>query len=292
MRKAALSAKDKFDLLGLSVVPVSAVAGAGLWSALKRKGFSGPELNRREVLDLARRHLGPNVVVHPIPGLGNASYQKQSLPGGKVVHIIRYDPMASKSVIAHEIGHGMGSIPRVPGSGLLSPFFMIGGAMEAGAAKGMGQRLGKFWPAAGVLGAAAYAPTLADEALASHRGRKILRDTGEGAPGLNTALMTYALPMALAGLAGGGSYALGRKIVGRPVLPFSKGAMAMEKEKELVAARLLVKRALAKAAKPPNYRPSTGPQACANCKYFNGGTCKKYNYPVKADYVCDQWESS
>ena len=286
MKKQALTPRDKFDLLGLSIIPAAIGSSAILTKILEHQSFKGPPLQHKDVLKLARKHLGRDVIVQAVPGMQNASYQKIKTPSGRKMHYIRYDPRAGKSIITHEIGHGMGGVPRVPGAGIVAPVAMLGGAFEAGAAGGLGRPMGRFWPAAGLVGAAAWAPTALDEALASRRAKKILKGMGEKPEGLGTALGTYLLPYGLAGGFGAGAYALGRKIRGRPLLSLLKRGSVKDVKGYCPLQKLAAKK------DAPNYRPSTGAKTCANCSRFKPvGTCNKYSFKAKSTWVCDGWET-
>jgi len=136
------------------------------------------------------KYLGTKKVdVKPEKDLGNAYYYKDD----NDKHVIRYDPEFNKSIMAHEIGHGMSSFPRVPLSGLLAgPLLATGGFMygtnlglENGSHDGLGRLLG---------GAAMLTPTLIDEYGASSNARKILKEEGVKPRGLTRAWSTYALP--------------------------------------------------------------------------------------------------
>lgn len=41
-----------------------------------------------------------------------------------------------------------------------------------------------------------------------------------------------------------------------------------------------------------NYREAEGKERCSNCEYFHSDHCSKFDAKVKADHVCDEWESN
>jgi hypothetical protein len=161
----------------------------------------------QSVSRMARKFLGNNVEARPEEGIGNAFYTKERDEEGNFKHVITYDPRVSMGTIAHEIGHGVKPVPRVPLSGLIAPTLMASGLFNAGAALGLGRKVKPLHLGMAALGAGMYAPTLIGEHMASREAKQIM---GEKPRGLGAAYLTYALPPLLAALYGAGAYGLAR----------------------------------------------------------------------------------
>jgi hypothetical protein len=188
--------------------------GLGLsWLASRGMKAKNPEdrIDQKQTTDWAKKYLNTNKVdVAPVQDLGNAYYSKHYNYNGDVAkHEIRYDPEFNKSIAAHEIGHGMWSIPRVPFSSLLGPALLGAGGYDYGSSLGLGdgtnEGLSQF-----LLGGAIMTPTLVDEYMASKNARKILADNNIKPRGLTRAWSTYAAPVAV-GLGALGAGYLGAK---------------------------------------------------------------------------------
>lgn len=216
--------KTTNETIGKSIGPgalaLSLLLGYAAKKGMRAQGphdkIDGPEIERWGNKYLKSNH----VYAFPKPGTDNASYQKIKFhPDGKNKpeqegHVINYDPTLSKSVGAHEIGHGMKSIPRVPFSSLLAPYLLASGGYEAGVASGLGGGDQVETSAAGgvgkgLLGLGLIAPTLADEWMASKNAKKILKTEGIKPRGLTRAWGTYAAPVGVGALAAGAGYAFG-----------------------------------------------------------------------------------
>jgi hypothetical protein len=225
MKKQAgiLSPGQKVSLFGATLLPISLTAGALANWNVRRRAFDDIPTTEKAVRNLARKHLGDNIEIRSVEGLGNAFHSVERDEAGKTKHVITYDPRVNMSVIAHEIGHGLKPIPRVPLSSLLGPALMSMGMFNIGARAGLGSDVrGRDLLLAG-LGAAAYAPTLLSEHAATSQAKEIL---GEQPKGLGSAYLTYALAPMLAGAYGLGAYGIGRTARGESLLPFMKTSEA------------------------------------------------------------------
>ena len=169
------------------------------------------KIDQKETTNWAKKYLNTNKVdVAPEPGLGNAYYAKHTnFDGSLRKHEIRYDPEFNKSIAAHEIGHGMFSIPRIPLSSLFGPTLLASGGFAYGNSLGLGDGTNEGLGAL-LLGGGIMAPTLADEYMASHNAKKILKDNNIKPRGLTRAWATYAAPLAV-GLGALGAGYLGAK---------------------------------------------------------------------------------
>lgn len=171
---------------------------AGILSLLAAQGMKAhgknDAIDQKQSIEWAKKYLNTNKVdVKPEPELGNAYYYRDPNSGK---HIIRYDPEFNKSIVAHEIGHGMSRFPRIPLSGLLAGPLLASGGFDYGTSLGLENGsmdgLGRF-----IGGAAMLTPTLIDEYGASSNARKILKNEGIKPRGLTRAWSTYALPGAV-----------------------------------------------------------------------------------------------
>lgn len=209
--KAAADAEFYNNLLkGIGrAVPIVG-AGAGLLAGeLARHAWENDtKIPEKKINDMVQKNLGDHSVAVPVPGMGNASYQSVDFNGNKW-HLVKYDPNVGQSAIAHEIGHGMGRIPRVPFADLIGPSMMLTGAYNSGLRYGMGAPADPLMIGLGLGGLAITAPTLLDEWMASHRAKKILQKENLKPHGLRRAWGTYAVPTALAAGLGLTGYGIG-----------------------------------------------------------------------------------
>jgi hypothetical protein len=176
------------------VMPVTSVAlGGGLMLAANsgiKANSKEDRVNQAELTQWAKKYLNSNKVdVRPRPGINNAYYQKVN-----DTHVIRYDPRVHKTIGAHEIGHGMSSFPRIPGSSFLGPVLAGMGAFRTGYTGGE-EGLAPL-----LIGAGIQVPTLIDEWMASSNAKKILKDNNIKPRGLKRAWLTYAAPLLTAGI--------------------------------------------------------------------------------------------
>jgi hypothetical protein len=222
-KQALLTPGQKVSLFGATLLPASLAAGTLASWNVRRQAFDDIPTTEKAVRKLARKHLGGNIEVRAVDGLGNAFYTTENDEAGNRKHVITYDPRVNLSVIAHEIGHGLKPIPRVPLSGLLGPALMSTGMFNLGSRAGLGQPLRGRDALLAALGAAAYAPTLLSEYAATSEAKNVL---GEQPKGLGSAYMTYALPPLLAGTYGLGAYAIGRRARGESLIPMMKTSEA------------------------------------------------------------------
>jgi hypothetical protein len=210
-KERTIDMRKLYAALAAVAVPVAVGTGLALDKLVHKKILSKTPLDPEEVGNLARSVLGENVRLHPMEGINNSYYLKRKDREGTVIHHIIYDPYVTKSVISHELGHGL---KPVPGQGTLATTLgaalMVPGASIIGARKGLDLPAGKLGPALLGAGAAVSAPTLLGEILASREAGKILEGVGERPTGLGTAFASYAAPPVLAGLTGLGAYGLGR----------------------------------------------------------------------------------
>lgn len=225
MKKTAdiFTPEQQTSLFGASLLPVSLATGALASWNVRRHAFDDVPTTEKAVRNLARKHLGSNIDVRPVEDLGNAFYEKKKDEAGHTKHVITYDPRVNMSVIAHEIGHGLKPIPRVPLSGLFAPALLTGGLYNIGRAAGLGRAIRGRDIGLSALGAAMYAPTLISEHLATSKAQEVL---GEKPKGLGSAYLTYALPPILAAVYGLGAYGVGRAARNKPVVPFMKNSEA------------------------------------------------------------------
>lgn len=214
---------QQVSMFGATLLPAALASGALASWNVRRHAFDDIPTSEKAVRNLARRHLGGNIEVRPVEGLGNAFYTTERDEAGDNKHVITYDPRANMSVIAHEIGHGLKPIPRVPLSGLIAPALMSSGLFNIGGAAGLGKPVRGRDIGLAALGAALYTPTLLGEYKATSEAEKIL---GEKPKGLGSAYLTYALPPLLAATYGLGAYGIGRRARGKPILPFMKTSEA------------------------------------------------------------------
>lgn len=202
------SPDTKMLAYALGTIPVSMLAGLAAHRLAQRGMLSETPASPRKVERFVRRHLGSNIVLRPVEGLGNASYAQEKDGTGNTVHVITYDPKVKMSIIAHEIGHADRSFPTSPVLDVLGPTALAYGSYHLGKRLGKGEPTGRLpWIAAG-LGAGMSAPTLINEHLATQRAKELVDDPA----GLAGAYATYALPPALATLEGLGAYALARRL--------------------------------------------------------------------------------
>jgi hypothetical protein len=214
---------QKVSLFGATLLPASLAAGALANWNVRRNAFDDIETSEKAVRSLARKHLGRNIEVRPVEGLNNAFYTTERDEAGETKHVITYDPRVNMSVIAHEVGHGLKPIPRVPLSSLLGPALMTGGLFNVGGSAGLGQPVRGRDVGLAALGAAMYAPTLLSEYKATTEAKNVL---GEQPKGLGSAYLTYALAPLLAGAYGAGAYGIGRRARGEPIIPAMKTSEA------------------------------------------------------------------
>jgi hypothetical protein len=206
LNKRALlkTARDPMlPLVGLGSLGINALIHLAAQGGGKAENKSD-RIDKQELAAWARKYLKTkNVEVVPIKNLNNAAYVPH-MRDGEQYHGIVYDPTMNKSVGAHEIGHGMGKIPRVPFSDKLAPLLIGYGAYRAGHNNFDAHEAGLL-PL--LAGAAIQLPTVADEWLASHNARKILKENNIEPKGLNRAWLTYLAPLITGGLAAGVGYA-------------------------------------------------------------------------------------
>ena len=226
--KLAYSNQDVNDfnmyLKGLS--RIGPLAGIGLSLAAGHIASSAmtakkpdDRINERQSKEWVNKYLGTkNVTFLKEPESANASYSKLNLPGDKKPHhLITYDPKLNKSVMAHEIGHGMTKIPRMGMLQLLAPAALATGALNTGVDLAM-ERNPMDHPLAGPAlagGTLGMIPILANEWGASHNARKILKDNNIKPVGLNRAWGTYALPFGVAGMMGASGYGLAKHFLNK-----------------------------------------------------------------------------
>ena len=214
---------QKVSLFGATLLPAALASGALASWNVRRHAFDDIPTSEKAVRILARKHLGSNIEVRPVEGLNNAYYTTERDESGETKHVIAYDPRVNMSVIAHEIGHGLKPIPRVPLAGLVAPALLSSGLFNIGGAAGLGRPVRGRDIGLAALGAALYTPTLLGEYKATSEAEKIL---GEKPKGLGSAYLTYALPPLLAAGYGLGAYGIGRHARGKPILPFMKTSEA------------------------------------------------------------------
>jgi hypothetical protein len=207
---------QKVSMFGATLLPAALTAGALASWNVRRHAFDDIPTSEKAVRNLARKHLGSNIEVRAVEGLGNAFYTTERDEAGAIKHVITYDPRVNMSVVAHEIGHGLKPIPRVPLSGLIAPALMSSGLFNIGGAAGLGKPIRGRDVGLAALGAALYTPTLLGEYKATSEAKNIL---GEQPKGLGSAYLTYALPPLLAATYGLGAYGVGRRARGKPILP-------------------------------------------------------------------------
>ncbi len=210
---------DNSWLLSHSTLPAS-ILSALVFGAIAHHGMKangpGDKIDKNELEGWGKEYLKtPHVVAIPEKGTDNASYQTVQHRGNDY-HVIKYDPELSKSVGAHEIGHGMGGFPRpdmhIPFANIIGSSLLATGAFNSGEAIANHGSLFDTWKQAPALlgGLALTAPTLIDEYMASSNAKKILKDKGIKPRGLTRAWATYAAPTGLAAVLGAGGYFLGK----------------------------------------------------------------------------------
>lgn len=206
------SPDTKMLAYALSTIPATMLAGLVAHQVAQRGMLSETPASPRKVERFVKRHLGPNIVLRPVEGLGNASYAQEKDETGNVMHIITYDPKVKMSVIAHEIGHADRSFPTSPILDVLGPTALAYGSYQAGKHLGQGKPVGRLPAAAVGIGAGMSLPTLISEYLATQRAKELVDDPA----GLAGAYAIYALPPTLAGLEGLGAYAMARHLYQQP----------------------------------------------------------------------------
>lgn len=208
-RELQMDYNENLKHLQSGSVVASVLLGLGMGQiAVNGMRSKGPHdaIDQKQSVEWAKKYLKTNKVdIAPEDGLNNAYYHKTD---GK--HTIRYDPTLSKSVMAHEIGHGMKKTPRVPFANIVAPALLGIGGLQAGAHLGNGDD--DYWPGLGkmLLGGAILTPTLMDEYGASSGARKILADNNLKPRGLTRAWSTYALPLATGAGTLGAAYYMGK----------------------------------------------------------------------------------
>jgi len=202
------SPDTKMLAYALATIPVSMLAGLVAHQVARRSMLSETPASPRKVERFVKRHLGPNIVLRPVEGLGNASYVQEKDEVGNVMHVITYDPKVKMSVIAHEIGHADRAFPTSPVLDVLGPTALAYGSYHLGKRLGQGKPVGRLPGVAVGVGAGMSLPTLINEYLATQRAKELVDDPS----GLAEAYATYALPPALAGLEGLGAYAMARHL--------------------------------------------------------------------------------
>jgi len=210
MRKTAgiFTPGQKVSLFGATLLPTALAAGAvANWNA-RRDLFDDIETSEKTVRNLARKHLGSNIEVRPVEGLGNAFHTTERDEAGESKHVITYDPRVSMSAIAHKIGRVKRPSFKVPLGNLLGPALMSSGLFNLGGAAGLGDPIRGRDIGLAALGAAMYAPTLVGEHRAIAEAENIL---GEKPKGLGSTYASYALPPLLAATYGLGAYGIGRR---------------------------------------------------------------------------------
>ena len=202
------SPDSKMLAYALATIPASMLAGVVAHQVAKHNMMDESPASARRVTRFVKRHLGPNVVLRPVEGLGNAAYSQEKNEQGSVTHVITYDPRVKMSVIAHEIGHADKKLPSFPAMDVLGPTLLAYGSYHAGKNLGQGKPIGGLAKTTAGLGAGMSAPTLINEYMATQRAKELVEDPA----GLSAAYATYALPPVLAGLEGLGSYAMARRL--------------------------------------------------------------------------------
>jgi len=159
---------------------------------------------------LAKKHLGPDALVVARPGLGNAYYTRTRDGRPTIV----YDPkFKSRSVIGHEIGHGVREREGRLTSALYGPSIALGpststaGALLAGASRSY-RPIGLGLAAAGV---GISTPHLLEEGGATTKAQEIVGPT----VGTGPALATYLSGALAAPAAAGGLTLLFKKLLSR-----------------------------------------------------------------------------
>ena len=202
------SPDSKMLAYALATIPASMLAGVVAHQVAKHNMMDDSSASPRRVERFAKRHLGQNVVMRPVEGMGNAAYSQEKDEQGNTRHVITYDPRVKMSVIAHEIGHADWQLPSAPAMDVLGPTLLAYGSYRAGKHLGRGEPIGTVAKATAGAGAGLSVPTLVNEYLATQRAKEMVDDPA----GLTSAYATYALPPVLAGLEGLGSYAMARHL--------------------------------------------------------------------------------